>query len=309
MPKRKTDYYIPINSGFIEKKHLDILGTCPAILFELFVDWVTQDNEDGWGICRGGIPITYTEVEKRMSISRSTYTRYMKVLMDNEYIKTTKALNGIIIEVRKSKKWGRKSKIKHNPNESIMTQTNPIEPEMSQSIAPEMSHDCAKNDANDAPKMTQTYIKDEHTVEQTNNNNIYTPNPGIQLSEKINDYTIIKNLVCDFYDYQYQQFPKQLNEWDKNKDKLRNDSIKEIDKMIRLDGYTMDDIRKTLSFTVKDSFWCSQVISLRGLRTKKKNGNTKFTNAYTAMNRGKKDILDPVRQWLEDEKDKKYATG
>ena len=95
---------------------------------------------------------------------------------------------------------------------------------------------------------------------------------------KIENFDAIYNLVVKFYEYQYQYFPKQLREYRSNKSRLINDSVNVIDKLIRIDGYTFDEVKSTLQSTVKDDFWKKQIISLRGLRKRSKNGNTKFDN-------------------------------
>ena len=97
-------------------------------------------------------------------------------------------------------------------------------------------------------------------------------------------------MVVDFYKYQYEFYPKQLREFKSNNNKLVLDSIKVIDRLIRIDGYTLDDIKLSLQSAVKDDFWKKQIISLRGLRNKAKNGNTKFDN----LNSNREETIDEV---------------
>lgn len=59
----------------------------------------------------------------------------------------------------------------------------------------------------------------------------------------------------------------------------------ELDKLIRLDDVSMDQIRNVLRFALQDDFWKGQVISLAGIRVKSKNGNTKFFNIENDMKR------------------------
>ena len=68
------------------------------------------------------------------------------------------------------------------------------------------------------------------------------------------------------------------------------DSVEVIDKLIRIDGYDLNEIKLTLQSAVRDEFWRKQVISLRGLRNKSKNGNTKFDN----LNSGREETIDEV---------------
>jgi len=53
--------------------------------------------------------------------------------------------------------------------------------------------------------------------------------------------------------------------------------------LIEQDGESLDEIKKVLTFVVRDGFWGGQVISLNGLRKRGKNGNIKYFNAKNAM--------------------------
>ena len=141
------------------------------------------------------------------------------------------------------------------------------------------------------------------TNEQHSNNNQVTTNNNDKEYKELKEYTnnrvsstkiknfdAIYNLVIKFYEYQYELFPKQLREFKFNKDKLVLDSVEVIDKLIRIDGYDLNEIKLTLQSAVRDEFWRKQVISLRGLRNKSKNGNTKFDN----LNSGREETIDEV---------------
>ena len=100
----------------------------------------------------------------------------------------------------------------------------------------------------------------------------------------------IKDIVIEYYEFQYQRDPLQLKEWITNKENLINDSCDVIDKLQRLDGFMLDDIKLILKNATKDIFWKKVIISLRGLRDKSKNGQTKFQNAAAKLL--KKDAFD-----------------
>jgi len=104
---------------------------------------------------------------------------------------------------------------------------------------------------------------------------------------------VIKNIVSEFYEFQSVKHKNQLNEWDKD-EKLLNDSYAVIDKLQRLDGFSYEDIMLVLRNATKDDFWSNQIISLRGLRNRGKNGQMKFQNA--AVKLLKKDAFD---EWEE----------
>lgn len=118
-------------------------------------------------------------------------------------------------------------------------------------------------------------------------------------SEDVIEYNnVIKNIVSEFYEFQSAQHKGQLTGWLKNRS-LINDSCEVIDKLQRLDGFSYDDIMLVLRNATKDSFWSNQIISLRGLRNKGKNGQTKFQNA--AVKLLKKDVWDEMLRSAETE--------
>lgn len=77
-------------------------------------------------------------------------------------------------------------------------------------------------------------------------------------------------------DYQKERYPKLVNNKNKN--------IKKGADTIRLlreqDDFTENEITGTLKFALKDKFWQDKVFSIANIRTKSKNGNTKFQNIY-----------------------------
>jgi len=144
---------------------------------------------------------------------------------------------------------------------------------------------------------------------KTTNNLIETESkPNHNLPININRNIIenkneIELLVNEYYKYQKVSFPNLI----KIDDKLINKSIETIDKLIRLDGFTLDDVKTVLSFVIKDDFWQKQVLSLVSLRNKGKNGNTKFVNAkissesHISKSEKNKRVLE---QWGRDREDK-----
>jgi len=106
----------------------------------------------------------------------------------------------------------------------------------------------------------------------------------VQPLNKDKDVIVINNrykeISKDFHNFQNNQFPKLLKVVD---DKLINDGAVELEKLVRIDGYTEQDIISVLSFIVKDDFWNKNVLSLRGIRNKGNNGNIKFVNAMVKM--------------------------
>ena len=133
-------------------------------------------------------------------------------------------------------------------------------------------------------------LKECKELKEKSISNIY---PQIKNLEQIQD------LVINFYDYQYQHFPKQLRMYKTSKDKLVADSVQVIDRLIRIDGYTLDEVKLTLQSAVKDEFWQKQIISLKGLRKRSKNGNTKFDNINVKKKKTYEDSLNNFLSMLE----------
>ena len=76
---------------------------------------------------------------------------------------------------------------------------------------------------------------------------------------------------------------------------LIKNSCGEVDKLIRIDGFTLEYIRAVLLWASKDSFWCAQIISLCGLRVKKKNGLMKFQNIAAKYDQKPKNPIEPKK--------------
>jgi len=120
-------------------------------------------------------------------------------------------------------------------------------------------------------------------------------NVSVNVNDSVNDNDII-NIVTLFYDYQVKEFPQQLKEYVDNPNKLIDDSVSVIDKIVRIDGYALEQVRDVLAQAVKDDFWSKQIISLRSLRKKGKNGFSKFSNMVTSFQKSKSGI----DRWLEE---------
>ena len=99
-------------------------------------------------------------------------------------------------------------------------------------------------------------------------------------SSSIKNYEEILKVVDSFYTIMVNQFPKKYKGFEKKKDSMYKDGIEIIDKLIRIDGYSIDDITLALKFWIKDDFYSGSMHSLSGLRKKSDNGSTKFENLF-----------------------------
>jgi len=94
----------------------------------------------------------------------------------------------------------------------------------------------------------------------------------------------LHQFVSRFIEFIKTNNPKQMP---KTK-RLRENSLKEVDMLIRIDGFDLEYIRQVIGWAVQDDFWGNQVFSLAGLRRKSKNGLTKFQNISAAYDKNHK---------------------
>ncbi len=119
----------------------------------------------------------------------------------------------------------------------------------------------------------------------------------------------IENITIEnIYKYIYSDTPRQIVEFSKNfiefisstkkglapksHDLLKNSSVV-VDKLIRLDGFSLEYIRCVLQWAVQDDFWSDNLLSIAGLR-KTKEGLTKFQKIAAAYERSKKTYNQPI---------------
>ena len=87
-------------------------------------------------------------------------------------------------------------------------------------------------------------------------------------------------MVSDFYTHQRDRHPNIIKEnWDKDVS-LINCGINVLFQLIKIDGYTYDEIRDALNWGINDQFYSKVLISVNTLRTKSKNGLNRFQNLH-----------------------------
>jgi len=112
----------------------------------------------------------------------------------------------------------------------------------------------------------------------------------------VEETTVIKKFVTDFQNYILDKFG---NLSPKITDLLIADGIYIIDELIKLDGFTFDEISKALKWAADDEFWSKNVKSLGALRAEGKNGTSKFVNMYTAYKEDDIQKLNPAEKRLQ----------
>lgn len=106
-------------------------------------------------------------------------------------------------------------------------------------------------------------------------------NPLITKEQK--DY--LANIVFQFYTIKRKQFPKLIDvDW-KSDENLINGSINTLYDLIKGDDFGERVVRDVIKWATEDSFWRSTLLSLRSLRNKSSNGQTKFANLYLRYNK------------------------
>jgi DNA-binding MarR family transcriptional regulator len=103
--------YFPTYPGLLTKEHREKIGTA---LWEFLwcIDKTTMEKEDSnekWGIVLKGRPIKYQEIADDLGMAVRSVKDHMKILQDNGYIEMKRAPYGVIIRVKKSKKYIKRS--------------------------------------------------------------------------------------------------------------------------------------------------------------------------------------------------------
>ena len=96
--------------------------------------------------------------------------------------------------------------------------------------------------------------------------------------------TEIKNFVADYQKYAVDTFGPSAK---KVTESLISNGSDAIDKLIRLDGFTLTEVSDAIRWASTDDFWASQIKSLASLRKKSKNDMTKFQNLFNSFKRSK----------------------
>ncbi len=141
-----------------------------------------------------------------------------------------------------------------------------------------VSNGSPQGNAKDPSEYQATLLYNNNDI-----NKVYINNDkSVPILDELNDRQIeyLRNIVDDFYNEKNIHFPEVIkNDWHKD-EALVNDSINTLYMIIKLDDYSEEVVRDVLRWAVNDKFWHSNLISLRGLRKKSNNGQTKFTNIY-----------------------------
>ena len=87
---------------------------------------------------------------------------------------------------------------------------------------------------------------------------------NVNVNDTVNDNDIFNKTVSEICNFAWPLFPKEIRP--KERDKKWIDTI---DKLIRLDNKSPEEIRAVISWTRNDDFWSNNFLSLTKLRSKK----------------------------------------
>jgi len=119
-----------------------------------------------------------------------------------------------------------------------------------------------------ASNQQVTTYKNVKNVKNGDNNSLPSTPPPVSLPAYPDEIcAFVDSFIAHISETKPTLAPKAAN--------LRESSLDVVDKLIRLDGFTLEEIMATLRWAIKDEFWSGNVLSLAGLR-KKKDGLTKF---------------------------------
>ncbi|MFA5401580.1 MAG: hypothetical protein WC359_14110 [Dehalococcoidia bacterium] len=90
----------------------------------------------------------------------------------------------------------------------------------------------------------------------------------------------IEHFVKRFYTIQRERFPNIVKNTPQSQIAQACDTI---GKLVRIDGYTLPQVIKAVTWTLDDNFWSTNVHSIVGLRGRSGNGSTKFQNILAQM--------------------------
>jgi hypothetical protein len=112
--------------------------------------------------------------------------------------------------------------------------------------------------------------------------------------EECNNGDILSYITSDICEFS-QKFIEYIQTTKANRapsgDDLFKNSAETVDKLIRLDGFTLDYVRQVLVFAVNDEFWSDNTLSLASLR-RKTDGLTKFQKIASSFEKSKKKKLN-----------------
>ena len=73
-----------------------------------------------------------------------------------------------------------------------------------------------------------------------------------------------------------------------------NEAVDVIDKLVRIDGFTFDEIKEAMDWATGDDFWGKNALALTAIRKKLRDGTMKFKKIAADMAKSKPKVNEPV---------------
>jgi len=143
-----------------------------------------------------------------------------------------------------------------------------------------LSPSICQNEQMDLSKTTNGFVKsdkpipDSNTNIKTNKANAYNPNINNQ------QLAFLKRIVSDFYQTKHKQYPNHIKKDWHTDSSLTSGSVNTLYQLIVIDEWKETDVRDVIKWATTDEFWQSNLLSLKTLRNKSKNGMSKFANLH-----------------------------
>jgi len=100
---RGKDFNCGLRGVLFEAHHCDRMGSAIWLYGWLVLRQTHQCGDIGWVL--GGAPVNYREIENETGFNRRTLERWMRILRSHGYVETRVVPSGIIIQIRKAKKF------------------------------------------------------------------------------------------------------------------------------------------------------------------------------------------------------------
>jgi len=129
-------------------------------------------------------------------------------------------------------------------------------------------------------KNLDTMITSNHIKSITINTPSKKLNGGIKINPKITkeQKAYLEKIVKEFYETKREQFPNHISDTWYVDDSITIGSINTLYDLIRIDKWDEKVVRDVIRWSLDDKFWSRNLMSLKVLRNKSNNGQTKFAN-------------------------------
>lgn len=229
-------------------------------------------NLDDTGLCT----INNVKFASWLSCTKATISASLRELRENGYISV------VIIRDEETQKFVKRYIMPSPPSNFL----DGVDPEIKKAMS--SFFDGGKDNSNDATES------DSEKATSNKSNSIITSNNIRYISSSLKKKTSIiynrgitesqmkflKQIVADFYNEKHKQFPNNIAKDWYNDVNTTTGSVNTLHDLIIIDGWDERDVRDVIRWATNDKFWMRNLLSLRTLRDKSNNEQTKFANLH-----------------------------